>query len=586
MLPSHPSDFPRLSEEEQRSFFRRSLDLALGAEQRASARNHDIAVAGTIIRLVFAGEALEKLLLPALAHLIVDEASVPDVTFHVWDSESTGVVNIPPPVERHCFSERGDIWGLHSPVVRSAFHWSDFSLNLLDLETRHGVYWIRSTQDLPYWSIASPLRTLFHWWLETRGAQLLHAAAVGVNGRGVLITGRGGVGKSNTALACLAAGFQYVGDDYIAVTGGPSPKAYSLYRTAKLNAADRELFAQFSPQFLRPGDEVDGKAVIMLDNVAKSLDLVAVLTPMLGNDTQTSLAPVSQTLLAGAATYTTMAQLPHAGQQTVDFIEHLIQSLPGRSLVLGTDRRSIPPVIADLIAHPPEPGTLDPDAQALPLVSVIIPVFNGAHFLADAVASVMAQDYAKVEIIVVDDGSKDAIQAAVDALPVQVRFLRQENRGAGAARNHGIQAASGDLFAFLDVDDLMPLHALQTHVSWMTQHPETDASIGRGQVIEKAADGTLQFLGSPAEAYIYYIGSALYRRRAFDRNGLFDSLLRFAEDTDWFVRAEANALRIDRMDVITLHIRRHDANMTRNKTATELLPLRVVRNALQRKRTP
>ena len=497
MLPSHPSDFPRLSEEEQAAFFQKARGLALAAERCAGAKSHDISVAGTTIRLTFAGEALEKILLPALAHLITDGVSSPDVTFHLWDSESTHIAICPPPIGQHCFSERGDIWGMHSKVVRSAFHWSDFSLNLLNLETKEAVFWIRSVQDLPYWSVASPLRTLFHWWLETRGTQLLHAAAVGIDGRGALVTGRGGTGKSNTALACLADGFQYVGDDYIAVTGGPAPKAYSLYRTAKINAADEDYFRQFSPQFLRPEDEADGKAVIMLNDVARSLELVAVLTPTLGDGPNTSLAPVSQTLLAGAATYTTMAQLPHAGQQTVDFIDGLLRSLPGRSLVLGSDRRAISPVIAHLIKNPPKPKTLDPDVHSLPLISVVIPVCNGAHFLPEAVASVIAQDYAKIEVIVVDDGSTDAIEAAVAALPIQVRFLRQENGGAAAARNLGIRAASGDLIAFLDVDDLWPHHTLQTHVSWLARHPETDVVIGRAQLMEEAEDGTFQFVGSP-----------------------------------------------------------------------------------------
>ena len=270
----------------------------------------------------------------------------------------------------------------------------------------------------------------------------------------------------------------------------------------------------------------------------------------------------------------------------MDFIDGLLRSLPGRSLVLGSDRRAISPVIAHLIKNPPKPKTLDPDVHSLPLISVVIPVRNGAHFLPEAVASVIAQDYAKIEVIVVDDGSTDAIEAAVAALPIQVRFLRQENGGAAAARNLGIRAASGDLIAFLDVDDLWPHHTLQTHVSWLARHPETDVVIGRAQLMEEAEDGTFQFVGSPAEGFVYYIGSALYRRRAFERNGLFDPLLRFAEDTDWFTSAEGNDLRIDRLDVITLHVRRHAANMTRDKTAIELIPLRALRNALRRKRSP
>ena len=79
------------------------------------------------------------------------------------------------------------------------------------------------------------MRTLFHWLMELYGRQLIHAAAVGTDIGGALIVGKGGVGKSTTSLASLAAGLRFVGDDYVIVGFDPHPTAWSLYCTAKVS---------------------------------------------------------------------------------------------------------------------------------------------------------------------------------------------------------------------------------------------------------------------------------------------------------------------------------------------------------------
>lgn len=584
MIPSHRSDLPHRPEADQIAFFDTVRGLARDAEGRAGAMPRDLVIAGARIRLVFAGPALGTLLLPALSHRLAAAPGSPDLTIHVWDSGSTGVAMCPPPVEQHCFSERGDIWSFHSHRVRSAFHWSEFSLSLLDHERGEGVFWVRTTEGLPYWTQASPLRSLLHWAMARRGCQLVHAAAVGTANGGVLVTGRGGVGKSTTALACLEAGLAYAGDDYVLLSGGERVTAHSLYRTAKVETADMARFARFGPRVL--GDAAtagDAKAVMYLDEgLVDALPLVAVVTPRFGDKPETGVEAIDPALLIGAATYTTLAQLPHAGQGTVDFIAAQLARLPGRRLVLGTDIARVPDAIAALADAPPERGRAMP--AAAPLVSVIVPVFNAAHFLRDAVTNLVAQGYPALEIIVVDDGSTDDIAAAVAALPVEVRFLRQANGGPAAARNLGIRAASADLIAFLDADDLWPAGKLAAALAWLGDHPDTDVVIGRAQLMEANAAGGYDFVGSPADGFTCYIGAALYRRRAFERAGLFDPLLRFAEDVDWFAAAERSGLAVERLDLVTLHVRRHAANSTRDMTGIDLNPVRLARNALARKR--
>ena len=91
--------------------------------------------------------------------------------------------------------------------------------------------------------------------------------------------------------------------------------------------------------------------------------------------------------------------------------------------------------------------------RSQPTISVIIPAYNRARDLPGAVASVMAQTYPALEILIVDDGSSDGTEEVVSELDAPIRYWRQENQGAAAARNRGLAEATGDLVAFLDVDD-------------------------------------------------------------------------------------------------------------------------------------
>jgi hypothetical protein len=585
-IPSHRSDLPHRSEADQQAFFDDVLALSHKAMVRAGAVSHDILLAGTRIRLVFAGDALVPLLLPALSHLLAKTDGPPDLTLHVWDSASTSIDICPPPVAQHCFSDRGDIWTFHSQRVLSAFHWSEFSLNLLDLPARTGIFWVRTSERLPYWTQASPFRTLLHWWMQAKGHQLVHAAAVGTSKGGVLITGRGGVGKSTTALSCLAAGLDYAGDDYVLLTIEAGRLiAHSLYRTAKINPDDTERFARFAPRLL--GEDAtagDAKAVMFLDEgLQPRLPIVAAVTPRFGTAAETTTEPVSPALLVGAATYTTLAQLPHAGQNTFDFLASALALVPGHRLVLGHDVSQVPAAIETLAEHPGVTASAAA-SRAAPLVSVIIPVFNGAAFLKDAVASLLAQHHPELEIIVVDDGSTDALDDAIDGLPIQVRVLRQANAGPAAARNLGLRAVSGDFIGFLDVDDLWPKDKLVAALDWLASHPECDVVTGQAQLLERLEDGSYQFVGNPADNFPNYIGAALYRRRAFERAGTFDPLLRFGEDTDWFSNAERANVKVDRLDMVSLHVRRHADNSTRGKTAVDLTPIRLLRKALAARR--
>ncbi|MDD2723759.1 MAG: glycosyltransferase [Methylovulum sp.] len=596
MEDAHPADTPAIPEAVQQTFFDQVLNCALLAEQRAGAVVRHLQLAGTFIRVVYAGDTLYRLFSPALAHLEAEIPNLPDITFHIWDSISTQIDMPPPPVPQHCFTDRGDIWGMNSPRIRTAFHWIECSVNLMDLEQKEAVYWVKDASTIPYWCEASPLRTLFHWWMEKQGCQLLHAAALADGENAVLITGKGGVGKSTTALSCLAAGMHYLADDYLVVGLSPEPRVYSLYTSAKLVSGQLQHFPHLAPLVTNMAYLDEEKAVVQLwpayhPQLCRSLPLKAVVTPCFGATGETVFAPIGYAEVRNAAAFTTLSQLPYAGGKTYAFIDKMLASVPYLSMVLGHDLAAVPRSIRQLLATSPSGlaklaiAAENHIAASKPLISVIIPVYNGAHFLADAVNNVLTQHYPSLEIIVVDDGSTDDIEAAVGQLPVDVRFFRQENSGAASARNRGIKDVSGEMLAFLDVDDLWPEGNLLMLADMLMADPELDMVHGKGHTLVKNAETqNYECAGNPNESFPYYIGAGLYRRSAFAKIGLFDTELRYAEDTDWFNRAAELQLNIAHLESVTLHVRRHGHNMTAGKTLVELNVLRVFKKTLDRQR--
>ena len=317
-----------MSEADQASFFADTMTRAREAETRGGTQERFIVVADATVRLVFAGEALERVLYPAIAHLSVAATDRPDATFHVWDTESGGVEAPPSPCGRDGYTDRGDLWRMTSARYRSAFHWAEFSLNLMDGKTGEAVFWVRTPKTLPYWTRSSPFRTLFHWLMLARGKQLLHAAAVSTAEGAALIVGRGGVGKSTTALACLDAGLGYLGDDYVVVGLDREPCVFSLYNTAKLDETTR--FPRLSPR-LFPRRRARARrwccGSIPQERSAEGI-VEACAAPRLvdarfGEGGPARFDAVDASTLARAAAFTTPAQLPHAGAATHDFIGRL-----------------------------------------------------------------------------------------------------------------------------------------------------------------------------------------------------------------------------------------------------------------------
>jgi glycosyltransferase involved in cell wall biosynthesis len=221
-----------------------------------------------------------------------------------------------------------------------------------------------------------------------------------------------------------------------------------------------------------------------------------------------------------------------------------------------------------------------------PLVSVVIPVFNGERFLREAVQSVLDQDYSDLEIIIVDDGSTDGTATVLRTLPETVRYLHQTNQGPAAARNRGIEHAQGSLIAFADADDLWPTDKLALQLPYLIQDTKTGIVLGRIQQVRlsETHNGQTRAEEFAEPAFSVNLGSAIIRKSVFEQVGLFDETMRYSEDVDWFMRAREAGAAIVTIDAVTLLYRQHEQNMTRGKSTSELNVLQALKRSLDRRR--
>lgn len=229
-------------------------------------------------------------------------------------------------------------------------------------------------------------------------------------------------------------------------------------------------------------------------------------------------------------------------------------------------------------------------APPAPLVSCIVPVYNGEAFLGEALDSIVAQRYRPIEILVVDDGSTDGTAGvAAGARGVRVRYARQDNAGGAAARNRGIKMAQGEFVAFLDADDVWPPEKLERQVSRFAARPELDVSLAHVLnfwMPEVAAEriqpqGQRRALPVPG----YSAGTLVTRRRLFARLGLFNSDMRHGDQTEWFVRARELGAVVEVLPEVLLQRRLHANNVSRHRAqASRAQYLDLLKGILDRRR--
>jgi glycosyltransferase involved in cell wall biosynthesis len=223
-----------------------------------------------------------------------------------------------------------------------------------------------------------------------------------------------------------------------------------------------------------------------------------------------------------------------------------------------------------------------------PLVSVVIPCYGQAPFLEEAIESVLAQTYAQVEIVVVDDGSPDNAARLAGRFP-WVRCVRQPNAGLAAARNAGIRESEGELLVFLDADDRLLPRALESGIAHLREHPEAAFAFGRYRRMDLQG-ARLENDEQPrpdADPYAVFLrynyagipATGIYRRSALEDAGNFDETLPGAEDYDLGLRLSHDHAVFPH-DEFVAEYRVHGSSMSRDAAAM----LKMTQQALGRQK--
>lgn len=214
----------------------------------------------------------------------------------------------------------------------------------------------------------------------------------------------------------------------------------------------------------------------------------------------------------------------------------------------------------------------------MPRVSVIIPTYNSAPYLKQAVDSVLAQTFQDYEVIVIDDGSTDDTESLMNSYGSPVRYIRQSNGGVAVARNRGIDESLGEYVAFLDADDVWLPGKLELQIAALDQSPDAGVCYAdffivapdltvRSRVSMPQQDTTLSDLllrgnvvGTPS--------TVVCHRERIKQAGGFDRAFSYGADWEMWIRLASATEFIHVKEPLILY-RQHDSNMSRNIRLSE-----------------
>ena len=204
------------------------------------------------------------------------------------------------------------------------------------------------------------------------------------------------------------------------------------------------------------------------------------------------------------------------------------------------------------------------------MLSVIIPAHQAEKYIAQAVASVQAQNWAgQTEIIVIDDGSADNTAAAAEALGLQV--IRKVQGGAASARNAGLRVAAGALILLLDADDVLTEGALDAMYAAMQDGVDGVFAMAEDFISPELSDAQKAELKPRPTAYGGVLpGCSLIRKIVFETIGLFDDTMKSGETVAWQLKLRDAGIKTTQIPFVTLKRRLHLTNTGRTQQKQEM----------------
>jgi glycosyltransferase involved in cell wall biosynthesis len=221
-----------------------------------------------------------------------------------------------------------------------------------------------------------------------------------------------------------------------------------------------------------------------------------------------------------------------------------------------------------------------------PLISVIMPVYNGERYLTGTIKSILSQNYKPIEIIAVDDGSADNSAQIIKQFS-SLRYYFQTNSGPNATRNAGIKKARGDFLAFIDQDDIWLPGKLTRQMSAFEGKPDLDIVYGHVEQFYSSDINEIKVHIKQSNMIMPgYIPSAMMvKRKSLLLVGLFDAKLRMGELIDWYARAMEQHLISAMLPDIVVKRRIHETNIGILEPQSRIDYVRALKTTLDRRRS-
>lgn len=301
------------------------------------------------IRVVLTGVQDTRFFTDAIYHCLADDGAGEELTIYVVDDSVASSV-LPDP-----FWKEGDfdIYGRMRDPGEDHFveYISDNQvLVLLSRKARLCVVWVRNVSDLPEWERSFPFRTVLYQWFKDSRFLFVHAGAVGNECGGVLLTGKGGMGKSTTTLSCLDSTLKYAGDDFVMIDT-ETLDVHSLYNVAKLEASNLHRFPNLAMHVSNPESMPKDKGQLFLhffrpETLIHTFKIRAIFLPKFTGGEHTALRQATKGDALLALAPSTIGLLK-ADSQMMSIIASLVQKLPCYWIETGTALDEIPQAISN-----------------------------------------------------------------------------------------------------------------------------------------------------------------------------------------------------------------------------------------------
>lgn len=337
-------------------YFKQTMDLFRKAKQNlGNSPEFFFQINGFTIRLVFAGNTLFSSITTGFKHLQKQPSANFDLTVYCWDSFSTGSAFPPLPEIKEKIGLENDITFFNKQDFCFSYNHTSGVLNIINLNTNIGLFWIRCHSELPIYEKTTALKNLMNWWFTQQNGYIIHAAAIGIEDKGILIGGRGRVGKSTTAMACFHQGMKYAGDDYVLLTKEEGYSVYSLYNSIKLENNHISQFFKLNSDMYSI-DPFYKKMVIFLNDVDQSriatgFQICAVIIPRIQPQTEAELQRISPALAFKEIAPSTIFQQTGSKGKVFKFLAELTKTIPCYQLSLSSDITRIPTLIKEIITE-------------------------------------------------------------------------------------------------------------------------------------------------------------------------------------------------------------------------------------------